>query len=125
MKIYQRILGVLLIPSFVFFSLPAFGDEQAMNAETMYSSIIDKEIAKYQAKFESRNSGGINLQQEAADVGTMWTFLKDNKKELIAEMKRKHIGTEDYQINNFLNEKFLEVSSSAWLQYCCSSSNRE
>ncbi len=119
MKIYQRTLGVLLILSFVFFSLPAFGDEQAMNAETMYSSIIDKEISNYEWKIELKNSESANLQQEAVKASMMSAFLREYKKELIAEMGRKDIGTKDYKIKNFLNEKFLEVSSSAWPQFCC------
>ncbi len=102
------------------FGLPAFGDEQSMwNAETMYTSIIDKEIAKYQAKTELQNSRSANLQQERVEAGIMLAFLKNYKKELIAEMKAEAIGTEDYQIRNFLNKKFVEAYTSAWLQYCC------
>jgi hypothetical protein len=120
MKTYPRTLGVLVILSFVFLGSSAFCDEQAMGkAEMMYASVIDKEIGKDQAKIELKNSGSANLPQEAVETSMMLAFLKDYKKELIAEMKRKDIGTTDYQINNFLNEKFLEVYSSAWLLYCC------
>ncbi len=126
MKTYPRTMGVAVILSFVFFGLPAFGGEQGMgNAEMMYTSIIDKEIAKDQAKFELKNSGSANLQQEAVEAGMMSAFLKDHKKELIEEMTRKDIGTKDYQINNFWDEKFLEAYSSAWLQYCCAPSDKE
>ena len=132
MKTYPRTFGVVVILAFVFFGLPAFGGEQGMgNAETMYTSIIDKEIAKGQAKIELKNSESAILQQEALESSMMSAFLKDHKKELIAEMKRKDIGTEDlqgtkdYQISNFLNEKFLEAYSSAWLQYCCAPRDSE
>ncbi len=119
MKTYRKTLGVVVVLSFIFFSLPAFGDEQAMNAEAMYSSGIDREIANYQWKIELKNSRSANLQQEAVKASMMSAFLRDYKKELIAEMGRKEIGTKDYKIKNFLNEKFLEAYSSAWLQYCC------
>jgi hypothetical protein len=120
MKSYRRTLGVVVILSFVFFGLPAFGDEQGIGkAETMYTSIIDKEIAKCQAKIELKNSRSANLQQEAVKASTMSVFLKGYKKELIAEMERKDIGTKDYKVTNFLNGQFLEVYNSAWFQYCC------
>jgi hypothetical protein len=126
MKTYARTLGVVVILSLVFLGSPAFCDEQAMGkAEMMYASVIDKEIGKDQARIELQNSGSSNLQQEAVETSRMLAFLKDNKQDLIAEMKRKDIGTTDYQINNFLNEKFLEVSSSAWSLYCCAPRNNE
>ena len=120
MKTYPRVLGLVLILSFVVFCLPVFADERGMgNAETEYASIIDKEIAKYQAKVEFNNSGSANLQQEAVKASMMSAFLREYKKELIAEMKRKEIGTEDNQISNFLNQEFLDFYSAAWLGYCC------
>ncbi len=126
MKTDQRTLGTVVILSFALFSLPAFGDEQGMgNAERMYTSVIDKQIAKYQAKIELKNSRSAKLQQEAVKARGMSAFLKGYKKELIAKMKREDIGTKDYQVSNFLNGQFLEAYGSAWLQYCCAPSDSE
>jgi hypothetical protein len=110
MKTSLKTIGVVVIISFVFFGLPAFSDEKAIgDAETVYTCAIDKEIAKCQAKIERKNSRSVNLQREAAKASMKSAFLKDYKKELIAAMKREDIGTKDYQINKFLNEKFFEV----------------
>jgi hypothetical protein len=110
MKTYRITIGVVVILSFIIFGLPAFCDEQAIeDAETMYTCVIDKEIAKCQTKIELKNSRSANIQREAARASMKSAFLKDYKKDLIAEMKREDIGTKDYQISNFLNEKFLEI----------------
>lgn len=103
-------IGVVVVVSFMCFSLPAFGDEQVVgDAETMYACVIDKEIAKCQTKFELKNSRSAILQREAAKARMKASFLKDYRQELLAEMKLEDIGTRDYQISYFLNEKFLEV----------------
>ncbi len=120
MKTYVRVSGVAVVLLFVVFCLPAFGSEQDMgSSELKYASIIDKEIAKYEAKIELDNSGSAKLQIEALDASMMLAFLKNYKKELIAEMKRRDTGTENDQIRDFLNEMFLDLYASAWLQYCC------
>ena len=65
-----------------------------------------------------------NLQRDALKARVKSGFLKDYKKELIAAMKRDGIGTKDYQVSYFLNNKFVEVYTSAGGQYravgkCC------
>lgn len=118
------VAGAVML-SFVLFGLPAFGDEQATgNLEETYSRAIDKEIANCQAKIELKNSNSANLQRDALKARVKSGFLKDYKKELIAAMKRDGIGTKDYQVSYFLNNKFVEVYTSAGGQYravgkCC------
>lgn len=125
MKTSGKTIGAVVILSFVFFGLPAFCGEQPIgNAESMYSSCIDKEIAKCQAKIELKNSKSAYLQLDAVKASVKAGFLNDYKKEIIAAMKRDNIGTKDYQISNFLNEKFFEVFTTAGGQYravgkCC------
>ena len=125
MKTSGKTIGAVVILSFVFFGLPAFcGEQPTGNAESMYSSGIDKEIAKCQAKIELKNSRSAYLQRDAVKASVKAGFLKDYKKEIIAAMKREDIGTKDYQISNFLNDKFFEVFASAGGQYravgkCC------
>lgn len=110
MKTYRITIGVVVILSFVVFRLPAFSDEQAIgDAEAMYSNGIDKEIAKCQGKIILKNSRSANLQLEGTKALMKASFLKDYKQELIAEMKREDMGTKDYHISNFLNEKFFEA----------------
>ncbi len=119
MKTYQVIFGIVVL-SFVVFCSPAFGDQQGMGyAEAKYTSIIDNVIAKYQAKIDLKDSESAELKQEALEASKMSVFLKDYKKELIAEMIRKDVGFKDHQISNFLNEQYMDRYNSAWLQYCC------
>lgn len=110
MKTSGMPIGVVVILSFVLFGLPAFSDEQAIgDTETMYTCGIEKEIAKCQEKIKLKNSRSANLQREAAKALMKTSFLKDHKQELIVKMKREDIGTKDYQISQFLNEKFFEM----------------
>ncbi|MBI5578764.1 MAG: hypothetical protein HY895_06390 [Deltaproteobacteria bacterium] len=112
MKTTRITIGVVVILSFALFGLPAFCDEQAIgDAETMYICGIDKEIAKCQAKIERKNSRSAHLQRDAVKASVKAGFLKEYKKEIIAAMKREDIGTKDYQISHFLNEKFFEALS--------------
>ncbi len=74
--------------------------------ETFYEAFIDECILRCESKGSMRGSKLGNIRQEAAKHNLKADFLKRNKAQLIEELIVKHLGTKDYKIHYYLNNRF-------------------
>ncbi len=142
MNIYSRILGVVVILSFVFFSLPIFADEPGIgNDETIYTSTVDKEIAKLENSSTAKSTffrNGIEAKiarcerksdllskkgksQEAAAQKSRQEsmFLEINKERLLRELVENNVPLKGYAVDYFLIRAYVNKSNGIANQYCC------
>jgi hypothetical protein len=57
-----------------------------------------------------------NIRQEAAKHNLKADFLKRHKAELVEELIAKDIGTKDYKIHYYLNNRFIELKLAMKIQ---------
>ena len=74
--------------------------------ESFYGAFIDACILKCESKGSMRDSRMKHIRQAAAKHCLKADFLKRHKAELIEELIAKDIGTKQYKINYYLNNRF-------------------
>lgn len=86
------------------------GDE-AFNADQAqcYSNCLERLISRCSGKMELRNSTLIHVRQAAALYWFKARFFHDFKDELTREMLAQNVGTREYQIEHYVNQRFFEM----------------
>jgi hypothetical protein len=74
---------------------------------TFYGAFIDECISRSESKGSMRDSKLGNIRREAAKHNLKADFLKRHKAQLVEELVAKDIGTKDYKIHYYLNNKFF------------------
>lgn len=110
MKAKAAIISVLMVTISLCFGYNAIGGE-GNDAEMTkaYAQLLDRHIARYDAKMEMRTSGLENVRRAAAIATLKGTFAKNYRKELIDSMIEEEVDPKDYKVQLYLNERFYSL----------------
>ena len=92
------------------FGINAFCEEAhpPQTAQT-YEYLLDKYIARCDAKNEMRDSGLDNIRRAAAVAMLKGTFAKTYRKELVSGMVEDEIDPKSYKVDVYLNDQFYSL----------------
>ncbi len=107
MRVHQII--IFLIISFLALLWASQTMSQSSSAPklaTFYGAFIDECISRCESKGSMRDSKLGNIRQEAAKHNLKADFLKRHKAKLVEELVAMDIGTKNYKIHYYLNNRF-------------------
>ncbi len=87
------------------------GADQAMDPAACQSRLIDRMAASCKFKSRMRHSDIPVIRNAAIRSCLKNTFIGNHKDQLMAEMAAADIGTRDYKIRYYLNNRFLAYAS--------------
>lgn len=106
----SRVVGVLVIV--LLFCLGAVASLDSR--KTTYGNFIDKEVHQCVAKNKNLCTSKFPTLQAASAISCLKAaFLDFHKDELIEQMVEEGVGTKDYQMELFLNDKFVNILKKA------------
>ena len=110
MKAKATIMGVLMVAVSLCFGLNAIGGEVNDTEMTnVYAHLVDRHIAKCDAKSAMRTSGLENVRRAAAIATLKGAFTKNYREELIDSMIEEGIEPKDYKVELYLNDRFYSL----------------
>jgi hypothetical protein len=110
MKAKAMIMSVIMVAVSLWFGFNAIGGEVNDTEMTkVYAHLVDRHIAKCDAKMEMKTSGLKNIRRAAAIATLKGTFTKNYREELIASMIEEGIEPKGYKVELYLNERFYSL----------------
>jgi len=108
MRVLQIIIFFIISFLALLWALPIMSQStSATKLSTFYGAFLDECISRCESKGSLRDSKLENMRKEAARHNLKADFLKRHKAQLIEELIAKDIGTKDYKIHYYLNNRFF------------------
>ena len=110
MKTKAMVISVLMVTISLCFGFNAIGGEISDDERTqVYALLLDRHIARCDAKMGMRTSGLENIRRAAAIATLKGTFARSYRQELIDSMVEEGVEPKDYKVRFYLNERFYTL----------------
>jgi len=110
MKTMTAFFSAFLVTLTMVFGLNAIGGESHTGqAADAYELIMDRYIARCDAKLEMRDSRLDNIRRAAAIATLKGAFAKSYRKELVNDMIQDEISPKPHKVEFYLNERFYNL----------------
>ena len=110
MKAKATIISVLMVALYLCVGYSAVGGETSDAEMTeVFAKLLDRHIARCDAKMEMKTSRLDNIRRAAAIATLKGTFAKNYRAELIDDMIEEGVDPKDYKVRLYLNERFYTL----------------